>query len=223
MKKLFYLFAFTFIFTSCVENKNESSDSTNTDINPEESDSSGAIETADLESYYIDVHEIESGSVSFEDVAAAHEKDLATQDKHDVSFVKYWVNEEQGKVYCLSRAKDKESIKNAHQEAHGLVPSMVYKMTHGEEEAMSGDKQLFIDIHDLGPGEVTAEGVAEAHEKDLAVQDKHGVNFINYWVDEEKGVVMCLSEANDSTDVKNAHAEAHGLVPAQIMLVKQGE
>jgi hypothetical protein len=30
------------------------------------------------------------------------------------------------------------------------------------------------------------------------VQPKYGVNFINYWVDEKNGVVMCLSEAADS-------------------------
>ncbi len=34
---------------------------------------------------------------------------------------------------------------------------------------------------------------------------------------------MCLSEASDSTSVKNAHKEAHGLLPAYVLSVKQGE
>jgi hypothetical protein len=75
----------------------------------------------------------------------------------------------------------------------------------------------------MGPGKVTAADVAAAHEKDLAVQGKHGVNFINYWVDEKAGVIMCLAEAADSNAVKKAHEEAHGLVPAFVLQVKEGK
>lgn len=34
---------------------------------------------------------------------------------------------------------------------------------------------------------------------------------------------MCLSEAPDSNAVKKAHKEAHGLMPAYVLKVKQGE
>jgi hypothetical protein len=173
--------------------------------------------------YYIDVHDLEPGKVSFADVAGAHEKDLATQGKFDVNFIKYWVDEQKGKVYCLSKAADEQSVTNTHKEAHGLLPSMVYKVTDGPEAAMAGDKPLYIDVHQLGPGTVTAKDVAGAHEKDLAVQKNYGVNFINYWVDEKQGVILCLSEAADSSAVKNAHKEAHGLLPTYVMQVKQGQ
>ena len=53
----------------------------------------------------------------------------------------------------------------------------------------SGDNHYYIDVHELGPGKVTAKDVAAAHQKDLAVEKKYGVNFINYWVDDEKGLV----------------------------------
>ncbi|MNH43004.1 hypothetical protein D3C79_1048130 [compost metagenome] len=82
---------------------------------------------------------------------------------------------------------------------------------------------MFIDVHELGPGKVTAKDVAEAHAKDLAVESKYGVNFINYWVDEKNGVVFCLSEAADSTAILKTHKAAHGLLPAYIIKVKQGE
>jgi len=49
------------------------------------------------------------------------------------------------------------------------------------------------------------------------------VNFINYWVDEKAGVVMCLSEAADSNAIIATHKEAHGLIPVEILRVKQGE
>ena len=44
-------------------------------------------------------------------------------------------------------------------------------------EATTSD-QLYIDIHYLGAGNVTAEAVADAHKKDLEVQGQYGVNFI---------------------------------------------
>ncbi len=173
--------------------------------------------------YFIDVHDLEPGKVTFKDVAGAHEKDLATQGKFGVNFIKYWVDEQKGKVYCLSKAADEQGVTNTHKEAHGLLPSMVYKVTDGPEAAMAGDKPLYIDVHQIGPGTVTAKDVAGAHEKDLAVQKNYGVNFINYWVDEKQGVILCLSEAADSSAVKNAHKEAHGLLPAYVMQVKQGQ
>jgi hypothetical protein len=97
--------------------------------------------------------------------------------------------------------------------AHGLIPSLFYPVTEGTEAALKGKKNLFLDIHYLGAGKVTAKDVAAAHEKDLAAQQKHGVNFINYWVDEKEGVVMCLSEAKDSNSIIETHKEAHGLLP----------
>ncbi|MBI2731076.1 MAG: DUF4242 domain-containing protein [Sphingobacteriales bacterium] len=88
---------------------------------------------------------------------------------------------------------------------------------------MLGNQPLFIDVHQLGAGKVTAKDVAGAHEKDLAVGKRYGVNFINYWVDEKDGMVMCLSEAPDSNAVKLTHKEAHGLLPAYMLQVKQGQ
>jgi hypothetical protein len=91
------------------------------------------------------------------------------------------------------------------------------------EAALKGHNNLFLDVHYLGAGKVSAKDVAGAHKKDLAVQGKYGVNFINYWVNEKDGVVMCLSEAKDSTSVIQTHKEAHGLLPAYVLKVKQGE
>jgi phenolic acid decarboxylase len=69
---------------------------------------------------------------------------------------------------------------------------------------------------------VTARDVEAAHQKDLAVEHKYGVNFINYWVNERDGIVVCLSQASDSTSIINTHKEAHGLIPAYVVKVKEG-
>ena len=78
-------------------------------------------------------------------------------------------------------------------------------------------------VHFQGAGKITAMDVAAAHKKDLAIQQKFGVNFINYWVDEKDGTVMCLSQAKDAGSVIKTHKEAHGLIPAYVLKVKQGE
>ena len=172
---------------------------------------------------YIDVHQLEPGNVKFEEVAAAHALDLAVEKKHGVHFINYLVDEEQGIVYCLSSAKDAGSISAAHAEAHGLIPNYTLEVTEGEAAAVKGNQELFLDIYKLGPGNVTAAAVADAHKKDLIVQGKYGVNFINYWVDEKTGVVLCLSEARSAESVIGAHQEAHGLIPVEIGKVKRGE
>ncbi|MEX6690860.1 DUF4242 domain-containing protein [Danxiaibacter flavus] len=172
---------------------------------------------------YIDVHQLEPGKVKFEDVAAAHAKDLAVEKKYGVHFINYWVDEQQGLVYCLSTASDTGAVRKTHAEAHGLLPAYTFEVTDGITAALTGNKELFLDIHKLGAGNVTAAAVADAHKKDLAVQDKYGVNFINYWVDEKAGVVMCLSEAKNAESVIATHKEAHGLVPVEVLNVKQGQ
>ena len=187
---------------------------------PKENAETTADATTGDKQLYIDVHDLDK--VAFNDVAEAHKKDLATQDKYGVNFIKYWVDEDAGKVYCLSEASHPDMVRKTHQEAHGLAPSKIHLVSDGDEAAMTG-KQLFLDIHRVGAGAVTAHAVADAHEKDLSVQEKYGVNFINYWVDEKEGMIMCLSEAPDSSAVINTHKEAHGLAPHEIRSVKQGE
>lgn len=163
------------------------------------------------------------GSVTAADVAAAHGKDLAVHGKYGVDFLKYWVDEKAGTVYCLSSATDSAHIADAHNEAHGLLPQQVYAVKDGMAAAPVSGLPYFLDIHNLGAGNVTAAAVADAHKKDLAVQKKHGVNFINYWVSEEKGLVFCLSQSKNKRNIGNTHKHAHGLMPALIVPIVQGQ
>lgn len=171
---------------------------------------------------FVDVHELGPGKVTAEAVAEAHVRDLAVQDRHGVEFERYWVDERAGVVYCLSSAPDAESVVETHREAHGLIPDHVHPVTAGEAAALRGGERLFLDVHRLGPGNVTADAVAAAHEQDLAVQDTHGVRFVQYWVDESEGVVLCLSEAGGAEAVVETHREAHGLLPDEVLEVVEG-
>ncbi|WP_426593416.1 DUF4242 domain-containing protein [Cellulomonas sp. McL0617] len=78
----------------------------------------------------MDVHTIE-GSVGMSDVEKAHAADLQTQGPHDVSYLKYWVDEAQGKIFCLVDAPDAESAATVHREAHGLVADEIYQVSEG--------------------------------------------------------------------------------------------
>ena len=216
--KIFFLFGITIIMASV------SCGQTNKSI-PSSSELAKTKSTKDtLEKIlFIDVHDFPPGKVTFADVMKAHQKDLATESKYDVNFIKFWVDEEKGKVYCLSSAKDSQSIIKTHTEASGSAPAAVFRVTEGEYAKMIKGQQLFFDVHNLGPGKVTKAAVAEVHKKDLAVQKKYDVNLINYWVDEKDGKVFCLSQGLDSTGIIHTHKEAHGLLPAEVLKVKQGE
>jgi hypothetical protein len=80
---------------------------------------------------------------------------------------------------------------------------------------------LFMDVHNKVDG-LTAEAVAGAHQRDLEVQEKHGVNYLKYWFDEDSGKVFCLVEAPDADAAVAVHREAHGLVADDITEVQEG-
>jgi hypothetical protein len=80
---------------------------------------------------------------------------------------------------------------------------------------------LYMDTHRNLEG-LTEEAVADAHQKDLEVQGKHGVQCHRYWYNEEKGEVFCLIEAPSAEAAEAVHREAHGLMADEIVEVKEG-
>ncbi|HEX9066247.1 MAG TPA: DUF4242 domain-containing protein [Streptosporangiaceae bacterium] len=79
---------------------------------------------------YMDVHTIDGG-VAADDVAQAHKADLQTEGKYDVRYLRYWVDEQQGKVFCLVEAPSAEAAAAVHKEAHGLVADDVFEVQEG--------------------------------------------------------------------------------------------
>jgi hypothetical protein len=79
---------------------------------------------------YMDVHNMEGG-VSAADVAGAHQADLKTQAAHGVEYKKYWVDEKQGKIFCLVEAPSAEAATTVHREAHGLVADEIHEVREG--------------------------------------------------------------------------------------------
>ena len=76
---------------------------------------------------------------------------------------------------------------------------------------------IYMDRHQ---GEnLTAEDAARAHAADLKIQDKYGIRFITYWMDEENDTVFCLVDAPEMGSVQKAHLDAHGFGHNEIMEV----
>ena len=79
---------------------------------------------------FMDVHTIDGG-VTLDAVAQAHQADLATQGKHDVDYLRYWVDEAKGQIFCLVEAPDAEAAHAVHREAHGLVADHIFEVREG--------------------------------------------------------------------------------------------
>ncbi|MGA0566434.1 DUF4242 domain-containing protein [Rathayibacter sp. KR2-224] len=78
---------------------------------------------------YLDIHNLDG--VTADAVADAHAKDLAEQDQHDVHYLRYWVDEDKGKVFCLVDAPTPEAAADVHRTAHGLVADEIFEVSEG--------------------------------------------------------------------------------------------
>ncbi len=76
---------------------------------------------------------------------------------------------------------------------------------------------MFIDRHDAEG--VSAEEVAQAHLRDLEIQDKYGVEYISYWCDPLAGAVFCFVDAPSREAAECVHRESHGMVATNIIEV----
>ncbi len=79
---------------------------------------------------YMDEHRKVEG-LTAEAVAGAHQRDLETQGKHGVNYLKYWFNKQAGRVYCLVDAPSKEAAEAVHREAHGLMADEIMEVQEG--------------------------------------------------------------------------------------------
>jgi class 3 adenylate cyclase len=85
---------------------------------------------------YMDIHD--APGVTADDVAKAHVLDLHIQSHHGVDYVKYWVNEKQGKIFCLCHAPSAEAADAVHRGAHGLTAARIMEVTPEVAEAFMG-------------------------------------------------------------------------------------
>ncbi len=79
---------------------------------------------------FLDVHQHVPGATA-KALADAHMKDLQVQGKYGVKYLKYWLDESKGKVFCLVEAPSKEAAQRVHRESHGLVADEIHEVLEG--------------------------------------------------------------------------------------------
>lgn len=86
---------------------------------------------------FMDFHIIED--ITVDEVKRAHIADLEVQDKYDVTYHQFWVNENAGTLFCLIEGPDKESCKNVHREAHGNIACQITEVEEGFFKSLMGE------------------------------------------------------------------------------------
>jgi class 3 adenylate cyclase len=89
---------------------------------------------------FIDIHEVAGASA--EAIAEAHSKDEAVQGAYGVTYLKYWLNESRGKVFCLCTAPNAEAAAEVHRHAHGLVAERVLEVDPDLADGMLGGETV---------------------------------------------------------------------------------
>lgn len=79
---------------------------------------------------------------------------------------------------------------------------------------------LYMDFHKIE--NVTVEDVKAAHIADVAIQEKYGVRYHQFWVNQEAGAVFCLVEGPNAETCELVHKMAHGNIACALTKVETG-
>ena len=79
---------------------------------------------------YMVIHTVHGGA-TVDGVARADAADLEAQGAHDVRYLRYWVSEAEGKIFCLVDAPYAEAANTVHREARVLVADDVFEVQEG--------------------------------------------------------------------------------------------
>jgi len=138
---------------------------------------------------YMDIHNVPGATP--EALKAAHDADLAVQDKHHVCYHKYWLNEAAGKVFCLVEAPNAEAAAAVHAEAHGLLAEKIIEVDPDMADGL------------FGPGEVNGAGAVLLPDR-VGTRDS-GVRSILF-TDIVGSTEMCSKHGDDAAIIMlNVH------------------
>jgi AraC-like DNA-binding protein len=69
---------------------------------------------------------------------------------------------------------------------------------------------------------ITIEDIKKAHMADLSVQEKYGVKYHQFWLNQKAGTLFCLTEGPDMKTCEMVHRLAHGNVACAMTEVEPG-
>ena len=79
---------------------------------------------------FIDVHKGVEG-VTAEVLAGAHQKDPEASKNGTMVYLNYWFDPQEGTIFCLREAPNKEAAEAVHRESHGMVADEIYEVIEG--------------------------------------------------------------------------------------------
>jgi len=94
---------------------------------------------------FIEAHHKVSGKVSFEDVVRAHAKDLAVEKKYGMQFLKCWLDETEGTIYCLSTSAGSRQIIKTHAVPCVLLADQKFQVPEGNYLLLNLEKVICLD------------------------------------------------------------------------------
>ena len=77
---------------------------------------------------------------------------------------------------------------------------------------------MYMDIHE-SPAERPRKTLRRRTSRDVETQEKYGVEYHKYWINESSGKIFCLCSAPNPEAAAQVHREAHGLVASKIIEV----
>ena len=85
---------------------------------------------------FMDLHIVPG--VTARQVAEAHLLDVKIQDHYFCKAITYWLDEDKGCVFCLIEAPNRESVREMHEKAHGLIPNEIIPVNSEAVKAFLG-------------------------------------------------------------------------------------
>lgn len=105
---------------------------------------------------YMDIHTVDSEDFSVEDVVTAHMKDLAVQEKYGVLQIKYWVDTDNKKIFCLMEGPSKEACNAVHLESHGNTACNIIEVSDDEYNLFLNNGKTKEDLAHKDTGDIDA-------------------------------------------------------------------
>lgn len=155
---------------------------------------------------YMDIHDLPG--VTPEAVANAHLEDTRVQSKYGVTYHRYWINQQKGKIYCLCDAPTAEAADAVHREAHGLSAARIMEIQPEMADAFMGTTETNLDgavilpdshSHDPGTRTIFFTDIVGS----TALTQKVGDDGILVLVEMHDRIVRDALSANHGIEVKH--------------------
>jgi len=147
----------------------------------------------------MDIHNVNSETFSVEDVVKAHMEDIAVQEKFGVTQIKYWVDTENKKIFCLMKGPNKKACNSVHKESHGGTACNIIEVSDDEFNLFlgKGTKNENDLAHTLlGAVDAGFRTLLMVSTCDFTGNNKHHTNQIYRLIQKQNGAIV-LDPNND--------------------------